>query len=97
MIRQLLDRLFRRRYPLVRLHLRPPTVEGLQEIGEPSMEGVLVGRWDGHYVLEHARLLKPEEDSSVSTHGLSGRQHVHTDRVYWVQEIDRVELGEAFS
>lgn len=92
-MRRIFGRLFGRRYPLVRIHLLAAKAEDLVDRGEPSMEGVLVGRWDGHYVLEHARLL----ESAERTHALTGRQYIHRDRVFFVQELDRVELGAAAS
>lgn len=75
--------------PLVRLHLAAPAA-AIDGGVEPSLEGLLVGRIDGHYVLERARVLAGEE-----THELVGRQRVPAARVLFLQELDVVELGGA--
>jgi hypothetical protein len=59
---------------LVRLHL--------PEAG-PSFEGILLGRWGGHYVLRNARLLRAT-DSSLA---LDGEVRVPQERVLFVQAI----------
>jgi hypothetical protein len=76
---------------VVRLHLNLIPPESAGDAVEPSMEGVLVGRWDGCYVLEHARLLV----SADSAQSLLGRQHVPVERVFFMQELDQVEIGKA--
>jgi hypothetical protein len=50
---------------------------------DPSIEGILVGRWGGHYVLLKPRLLQ-EKDRSFS---LEGRVEVPAERVLFVQVI----------
>lgn len=40
---------------LVRLHLM---MAGIEDV--PSVEGVLVGRWGGHYVLLGAKMVTPD-------------------------------------
>lgn len=49
----------------------------------PSVEGVLVGRHAGHYVLANARLYENEERSHV----LDGVTWVPRERVLLVQEL----------
>lgn len=65
-------RTFRRR--LVRLHLTG---------GEPSIEGILVARWAGHYVLRAAKLV--EASRTVTLAGDDVR--VPRERVLFAQTL----------
>ena len=68
---------WRRKKRLVRVHL---------EGDAPSLEGVFVGFWAGHYVLRVATLLEGA-DASVELDGASVR--VPRERVLFVQELTR--------
>lgn len=61
---------------MVRLHL---------EGNDPSVEGVLVGRWGGHYVVLLPKLVEAE-DRLVP---LEGSLEVPAERVVYVQVLDR--------
>ena len=90
-LRQLLQRQGRARVvPLVRVHLNAnfSGAAGGPERREPSMEGLLVARLAGDYVLEHARLLLSEAD----TVALEGAQHVPARCVAWMQVLGDGEL-----
>jgi len=63
----------------VRLHLVP--VDGLETT--PSLEGVLAGRWGGHYVLLVPRVVHEEERHTV----LAGDVEVPAERVLFVQVL----------
>jgi hypothetical protein len=63
----------------VRLHLE--VKPGAPE----SVEGVLVGRWSGHYVL----LLPKVLESPERTVSLDGTLEVPSERVVFVQVLDR--------
>ena len=57
---------------LVRLHL---------DKDQPSVEGLLAGRWGGHYVL-----LRPSVyETSDRSHSLTGHLEVPAERVLFVQ------------
>lgn len=58
----------------VRLHL---------EGGAPSIEGVLIGRWRGSYVLENARVLS----AAGKSHALEGYVEVEARKVIFMQVI----------
>ena len=60
---------------LVRLHLAD---------NQPSVEGILVGRWSGHYVVLAPKIL----DADQRTFSLTGRLEVPAERVLYVQVID---------
>ncbi len=63
---------------LVRLHLADrPQVES------PSIEGILVGRWTGHYILLQPKLLRTEE----ATLALEGTVEVPAENVVFVQVL----------
>ena len=59
---------------LVRLHLAE---------NQPSVEGILVGRWSGHYVVLAPKLL----DATQRTFSLDGHLEVPAERVLYVQVI----------
>lgn len=59
---------------LVRLHMRE---------SYPSVEGVLLKRWSGHYVVASPKLLESAEIS----HELEGELYVPRERVLYVQVI----------
>lgn len=59
---------------LVRLHLAD---------NQPSVEGVLAGRWGGHYVVLAPKLL----DATQRTFSLDGHLEVPAERVLYVQVI----------
>lgn len=61
----------------VRLHLVDPPKTAL-----PSLEGVLVGRWGGHYVL-----LAPSVITSDMTKPVSGHIEVPAELVLFVQVL----------
>ena len=63
---------------MVRLHLIDPPDGQL-----PSVEGILVGRWSGHYVLLAPRLLETSEESA----SLDGHLEVPSERVAFVQVL----------
>lgn len=67
--------MFRRKKRLARLHLHD---------AEPSFEGILLGRWDGHYHLLHARLVHGPERSV----DIDGRVEVPAERVLFCQVLD---------
>jgi hypothetical protein len=55
-----------------------------------TLEGVLVGRWAGHYVLEMGKLLTPNPDGSANTVSLDARYvEVPADRVLFVEVFSR--------
>jgi hypothetical protein len=62
----------RRRKRFVRVHT-----------AEPSYDGILLGRWGGHYILEHASL-REAEDRTVK---LEGRVEIPAERVMFVQVL----------
>lgn len=62
---------------LVRLHLVDEP--GMQTT--PSIDGVLVGRWAGHYVLELPKVVRDEDDVIPVT----GTVEVPAERVLFVQ------------
>jgi hypothetical protein len=59
---------------LVRLHLEGDT---------PSFEGILVGRYGGHYVLRDSKMLQAVDQ----TVALEGRIDVPCERVVFVQQL----------
>lgn len=60
---------------LVRLHLAD---------NQPSVEGILAGRWGGHYVVLAPKIL----DAAQRTFSLDGHLEVPAERVLYVQVID---------
>lgn len=60
---------------LARLHLAD---------NQPSVEGILAGRWGGHYVVLAPKLL----DKLDRTFSLEGHLEVPAERVLYVQVID---------
>jgi hypothetical protein len=60
---------------LVRLHLAE---------NKPSVEGVLAGRWGGHYVVLAPKIL----DAHDRSFSLDGHLEVPAERVLYVQVID---------
>lgn len=62
------------RRKLVRLHMRDAA---------PSVEGVLLSRWGGHYRVANPKLLESPE----VTHELDGELFVPRERVLYVQVI----------
>lgn len=67
---------FRGKRP-VRLHLAD--VPGMETM--PSLDGILVGRWGGHYVLLTPKVVVAEDVS----HAISGTVEVPAERVLFVQ------------
>jgi hypothetical protein len=61
---------------LVRLHLTGT---------DPTIEGILVGRWGGHYVLLKPKVMQEKD----RTYTLEGYVEVPADRVVFVQVIGR--------
>lgn len=59
---------------LARLHLAD---------NAPSVEGILVGRWEGHYVLLTPKLL----ESQGRTYSLDGHLEVPAEKVLYVQVL----------
>lgn len=59
---------------LVRLHLAE---------NQPSVEGILAGRWGGHYVVLAPKLL----NDAQQTFSLDGHLEVPAERVLFVQVI----------
>lgn len=58
---------------LARLHL----------VGDTTVEGILVGRWSGHYVLLRPSLY----ESADRSHSLTGHLEVAAERVIFVQVL----------
>jgi hypothetical protein len=52
---------------------------------DATIEGVLVGRWAGHYVLELAHLL----ENPTSSHALRGHVEIPAERVLFIQVIGK--------
>lgn len=50
---------------------------------QPSIEGILVGRWAGHYVILAAKLM----ESGDRTYSLEGHIEVPAERVLLVQVL----------
>ena len=65
-----------RRRALVRLHMTP-------QAGSGTIEGFLLGRWSGHYVLTRARFVEAP-DRSV---GMDGDVEVPAGNVLCVQRL----------
>ncbi len=61
---------------LVRLHLKD---------GAPSLEGILVGYWDYHYILLAPKLLEAEG----ATVSMDGHLEVPSARVLFVQVLNK--------
>lgn len=69
-----------RRKRAVRLHFKPNTGENR------SIEGVLLGRWGGHYVLLAAALLEIE-DGEIKRVDFDGTLEVPSENVLVVQAL----------
>jgi hypothetical protein len=69
-----------RRKRAVVLHFKPTTGE------ERSIEGVLLGRWGGHYVLLKARVIWVE-DGAPKAEELDGTLEVPAENVLAVQHV----------
>lgn len=69
-----------RRKRAVRLHFKPNTGE------ERSLEGVLIGRWGGHYVLLMGRLLE-DVGGEIKQLELGGALEVPVENVLLVQVL----------
>jgi hypothetical protein len=72
-----------RRVRLVRFHCVAPALN--DRPGEATIEGFLIGRWGGHYILERAKLLEAE-DRTVS---LDGRLEIPVERVFFRQVLEK--------
>ena len=77
----------RRRRRLVRIHVerRLESQEGIVGETDMTLEGILLGRFAGMYVLTRARILG-EEEATVS---LVGDVEVPAERVIFVQNLGR--------
>lgn len=73
-------RWLRRALPFVRLQLAT---------SEEAFEGILLGRWDGHYRLENATLVTATK-TGTDTRKLDGLTAVREDRVLCYQVLDKV-------
>lgn len=63
---------------LVRLQL-----EDKPKYEAPTFEGLLVGRWAGHYILEYPKIVKPNDDPIL----LGSLIEVPVERVVFIQLV----------
>lgn len=61
---------------LVRVHMKPAA-------GSGTVEGFLMGRWGGHYILTRARLVEAP-DRSI---GMDGDLEVPSENVLFIQRL----------
>lgn len=70
---------------LVRVHMEGGGAGQDTGPADLTIEGILIGRWSGHYILTRARVLESEE--SAITLGQGGDVEIPTERVLFLQVI----------
>lgn len=59
---------------------------------DEAFEGILLGRWDGHYQLQNAVLVAMGSDKQENRYKMDGRVAVQAEKVLCYQVLGEVRL-----